>query len=266
MVTELFKPFQPTISETGLSNFGLSLQSLSPSNILKGAVHSYLQITAQRPTPYPVMPDGSQSIFISPQGSMVGGARLEAYDIQILGPGEYFGIRFYPGALRYFFNLDVSEITGHLADQKFFPCRHFGSLHSDIYRRTCFRERAEVCNKWLLRRYTPQSSFQFDSSLSFIYKSRGNVKVSQLANSVGWSARHLNRVFLRHTGLSTKEFCQIIRIQHVSRQLYMSPDDSLKTALELGFFDQSHLLNDFKKHFSLSPRIFFNRFRSDFYN
>lgn len=29
--------------------------------------------------------------------------------------GDYFGIRFYPGALRHFFNLDLSEITGQMA-------------------------------------------------------------------------------------------------------------------------------------------------------
>jgi hypothetical protein len=67
-MNELFRPFQPTITETGLNNFGLSLKYSYPCRALKEVVHSYLQIRAERPTPYPVIPDGCQSIFISPQG------------------------------------------------------------------------------------------------------------------------------------------------------------------------------------------------------
>ena len=265
-MNRVFKPFQPTITETGLKQFGLSLEYFYPCNILKGIVHSYLQVKAENPTPYPVIPDGSQSIFISTQGSIIGGAQLKSCDIQILEPGEYFGIRFYPGALRYFFDLNLSEITGQFVDEKFFPSNSFGNLHNKIYRCQYFQERANMCEKWLLRHYEPLSTCQFDRALALIYQSLGNMKISELANSIGWSTRHLNRVFQLRTGLNTKTFSQVIRIQNVCRQLYMVPGDSLKTALECGFFDQSHFIKDFRKYLSSNPSVFFDRFRSDFYN
>ena len=249
-----------------LKCFDLSLEYSPPCKILEGIVHSYLQVKAEKATPYPVMPDGSQSIFISPQGSMIAGAQLKACEIQILEPGEYFGIRFYPGSLRYFFDLNVSEITSQFVDEKFFPSHSFGDLHKDIYRRQHFSERTVICEEWLLRHYKPRPYSQFDRALALIYQSFGHVKISQLASSVRWSTRHLNRMFQLHTGLSTKTFCQIIRIQNICRQLYISPDDSLKTALELGFFDQPHLIKDFRKYLLSSPGSFFDRFRSDFYN
>ncbi len=265
-MNELFRPFQPTITETGLNNFGLSLKYSYPCRALKEVVHSYLQIRAERPTPYPVIPDGCQSIFISPQGSMIGGAQLRACDIKIMEAGEYFGIRFYPGALRHFFDLDVSEITSQFVDEKFLPRCGFGELHNNIYQYQHFGERVDVCETWLLKNYKPQSSLQFDQALGLIYQSLGNMRISQLADSIGWSTRHLNRIFQRQTGLNTKTFSQVIRIQNVCRQLYLTPEKSLKTALEMGFFDQPHLIKDFKKHLLSNPGDFFDRFRSDLYN
>lgn len=259
-------PFQPTLTQTGLKQFGLTLQSSQPCEVLKGKVHSYLQISAERPTPYPVMPDGTQAIYISSQGLMIGGAQLEARDIQLLEPGEYFGIWFYPGALRYFFDLNLNEISGQFVDEKYFRCRYFSRLHTEIYRYTAFVERAHICDSWLLRRYSHKPATKFDVALQLIYQSFGSEKISQLANKVGWSSRHLNRQFLQHTGLSTKSFSQIVRVQSACKKLYLNQNQSLSVALELGYFDQPHLIKEFKKHLTSTPSDFFSRFMSDLYN
>lgn len=262
----LYKPFQPTLTAAGLNSFGLSLQHSPAHQQLRGIVHSYLQITAQKPTPYPVMPDGTQAVFISPEGSFISGAQSTACDVRIPGPGEYFGIRFYPGALRYFFKLDLSEITDQFADSGYFPCRNFRELHKHIYQHRHFQERAQVCEQWLFGHFQPQCITPFDQALSLIYQAFGNIRVADLANKVGWTGRHLNRLFRLHTGLSTKAFSQTIRIQHACRQWYLNPGYGVPTALELGFFDQSHLIKDYQKHLLASPKQFFARFMSDFYN
>jgi AraC-like DNA-binding protein len=263
---ELYKPFQPLLTQAGLERFDLSLQQSPACNILKRAVHSYLQISTTKPTPYPMIPDGTQAIFISSERSMIGGTQTQATEIQILKPGEYFGIRFYPGALRYFFNLSLFEITDQFADSRYFPCREFGKLHHNIYEYQSFKKRAEVCEHWLLKHFNQHPLTQFDHALSLIYQSLGNIKVSQLSELVGWSSRHLNRLFHHHTGLNTKTFAQTIRIQNVCKQLYTTPADTLSAGIELGFFDQSHLIKEFNKRLLSNPSTFFNRFMSDFYN
>lgn len=266
-MNKLFRSFQPTITKSGLSNFGLSLESSVSCLALKDIVHSYLQIKADKATPYPVIPDGTQSIFISPRGSIIGGAQVKICDIQILEAGEYFGIRFYPGVLRHFFNLDLSEITEQFVDNKYFPCRNFSNLHQAIYQESDYHKRVSICDNWLLQNYQPQLKNRFDHALSLIYQSYGNIRVNELANSVDWSSRHLNRLFHLHTGLSTKTFSQIIRMQHACKQLYTTPRNSLlHSKLELGFFDQSHLIKDFRKYLLSKPSTFFNRFMSDLYN
>ena len=169
-MNELYRSFQPTLTEAGLKRFGLTLEYSPACKILRGIIHSYLQISTEKATPYPVIPDGTQAIFIAPHGSKIGGAQSQARDIQILQPGEYFGIRFYPGALRYFFDLNLFEITDQFVDEQYFPCRSFGKLHNNIYKYHNFYERSRVCEQWLLRHYKPRPATQFDHALSLIYR------------------------------------------------------------------------------------------------
>ena len=143
-MNELYQPFQPLLTNTGLQSFGIYLQETPANNRLKGIVHSYLQIKTAKPTPYPVIPDGTQAIFISPQGSKISGAQSKTVEVQILQPGEYFGIRFYPGALRHFFKLNLFEITDQFADNQYFPCQIFSQLHNAIYQNQHFKDRKSV--------------------------------------------------------------------------------------------------------------------------
>ncbi len=265
-MNKLFRTFQPTLTKSGLAEFGLSLEYSAPCGSLKGVVHSYLQIRAEKPTPYPVIPDGTQSIFISPHGSIIGGAQIQTRNIQILEAGEYFGIRFYSGALRNFFNLDLSEITDQFVGNEYFPCQNFSDLYQLIYKESKYRKRVNICENWLLQSYKPQQKSRFDQALYLIYQSSGNVRVNELANNVAWSSRHLNRLFQLYTGLNTKTFTKIIRLQQACKHLYITPHKSLNSNFELGFFDQSHLIKDFRKHLLSKPTDFSNRFMSDFYN
>ncbi len=265
-MSQLYQPFQPLLTNGGRQSFALTVQQYPAIKSLAGIVHSYLQVSTPKPTPYPMIPDGTQAIFISTDSIQIGGAQPQALDIKLQQSGDYFGIRFYPGALRHFFKLNLSEITGQFVDGQYFPCRYFSQLHHHIYQQSNFLQRARVCEQWLLRHFSPQPANVFDLALGLIYQFTGNIEISQLAYKVGVSSRHLNRLFQRYIGLSTKEFAQIIRIQCVCQQLYEKPNNSLETSVELGFFDQAHLLKEYKQRLLLNPRSLSNRFMSDFYN
>ena len=265
-MNEFFSSFQPTISESGLLKFGLSLEYSKPCAALKDVVHSYLQVRTIKPTPYPVIPDGTQSIFISRYGVKIGGAQSQVRELQLFEPGEYFGIRFYPGALRFFFNLDLAEITGEFVDETYFPCKEFADIYQAIYRCENYHQRTNICEKWLLKHYNPLEKSQFDQALLLINKSFGCERVNKLADNVGRSSRHLNRLFRLHTGLNTKTFCKIIRLQHACKQIYLTSHNRSNPNLELGYFDQAHLIKDFQQYLLSTPSDYYNCFMSDFYN
>jgi len=266
-MNKLYTPFQPLLTDSGLRSFELGILESSPSRQLRGVVHSYIQISAVKPTSYPMVPDGTQALFVGADGAMVSGGISQAIELQLPALGEYFGIRFYPGALRHLFNVDLNEISNQLVDSQFLGSPFIDQLHHHVYQYTDFQQRAQLCDQWLLRRLERHPFGVFEQALGLIYDSRGNIEIERgLAKNIGLSSRQLNRLFRRNTGFSTKSFAQTIRFQHACRQLYVQPENSLEIAMNLGYFDQAHLLTDFKKRLSQSPTAFFDRYMSDFYN
>jgi len=110
-MSQPYQPFQPLLTNGGQQSFALTVQQYPAAKSLTGIVHSYLQVSTPKPTPYPMIPDGAPAIFISAKSTQIGGTLSQALDIQIQQAGDYFGIRFYPGALRHFFKLNLAEIT-----------------------------------------------------------------------------------------------------------------------------------------------------------
>jgi len=266
-MTKQYAPFQPLLTNTGLRAFSLKKQQYPVNAGLRGIVHSYLQVSSTKTSEYLVIPDGAQALFVSHNGTMISGGLTQSLALTLPGPGEYFGIRFYPGALRHFFPVNISEIGNCVIDGDFLPSPFAARLHETLYQHTSFQSRASVCDQWLLRQLARQPHSAFDEALACIYRSRGSINITQdLATQVGVSSRHLNRLFRLHTGFSTKSFAQTIRFQHASKYLSEQPGNSLNAALMTGYFDQSHLLNDFQKRLEESPVPFFSRFMSDFYN
>lgn len=255
-MTGIYQPFQPSLSQKGLDKLGLELQMALPSEPLKQAVYRFLQVSVTQASPYPIMPDGTQALYFSMDGVLVGGAFDHVQKMQLLAPGDYFGVWFYPAGLRAFFKLDLADIQNQLVGEAFIPCCQFKNLQESIYQQASFRQRVQVCDAWLTRHFTSVQPTKFDYALSLIIQDKGGARVQQLADHVGWSSRHLNRQFLQHTGLSTKGFAQIIRLQAVWRDLAHTSHSPLEAALELGYFDQAHFINSVKKHLGDNRSLF----------
>lgn len=92
--------------------------------------------------------------------------------------------------------------------------------------------------------------------------------VADLAQDVGSSARHLNRLFKAAIGMSPATFKEALRMAR-ARELVTQTDMSLTTlAFRLGFADVSHFSRCFRKHFGRAPseaRQLRNALRADEY-
>jgi AraC-like DNA-binding protein len=261
-----YEPFQPFLSCEVLESWGVTLEQHFPSELLSGVVHSYLQVTTTKPTRYSVVPDGMEAFYISPCGVLISGFQEKAFNLNLNNPGQYFGIRFHPGGLQCFFDIAPNVISSKIMDAELV----FGSekldLHNELYQHHDFNTRVKFCDNWLLQKFKPYQSSKFDSVLFEIYKTHGNIAVGELADKVSLSSRHLNRIVRSHTGLNTKSFIQIVRIQFACKMAWATDTTASELAFDLGYFDQSHLLNDYKKRIRTNPTGLFSHLTSDFYN
>lgn len=87
----------------------------------------------------------------------------------------------------------------------------------------------------------------------------------ELAASVYYSERHLNRIFQNYIGMNTKTFSRLVRLNKAIRLMQNTQYQMTDTSCETGFYDLPHFIHDFKSVCGLTPQEYRNRM-SDFYN
>ena len=84
-------------------------------------------------------------------------------------------------------------------------------------------------------------------SMKLMSSKLGINSLSFVAQSSGMSLRNFNRLFLKSTGLTPKEFLQIKRIEMAKSLLMNSPRTITDISLEVGFNSVSKFIEAFKK-------------------
>jgi transcriptional regulator GlxA family with amidase domain len=86
----------------------------------------------------------------------------------------------------------------------------------------------------------------------------GNVAVSSLAQELGWSRKRIVARFREEIGLPPKATARLLRFDR-ARTLAEGAErrDWTRIAVECGYYDQSHLINDFGAFTGRTPATFF---------
>jgi len=86
----------------------------------------------------------------------------------------------------------------------------------------------------------------------------GEVRVDRVAEQLGVTARHLRRVFTESIGIGPKEFARAVRLQRAVRRTAISKDWA-RIAADAGYYDQAHLIAEFRQLIGLTPGAFLKR-------
>lgn len=86
----------------------------------------------------------------------------------------------------------------------------------------------------------------------------GEVRVEGVAERLGVTARHLRRAFTESIGIGPKEFARTVRLQRAVRTAATS-NDWVRIAADAGYYDQAHLIADFRELVGLTPGAFVRR-------
>lgn len=84
-----------------------------------------------------------------------------------------------------------------------------------------------------------------------------------VADELGVSERHLRRVFREVVGLSPKMFFKLMRFERALKAAKASSDSSWSNiAMSAGYYDQAHMIADFRSIAGATPRQFLAELRS----
>src|SRR2546430_1211434 len=87
----------------------------------------------------------------------------------------------------------------------------------------------------------------------------GQMPIDSISSEFGMSRQHLTRKFQEHVGISPKFFARIVRMQDMLRRVENVRDvDWCTLALDSGYYDQAHMIDDFHDLCGISPARYFS--------
>jgi len=97
---------------------------------------------------------------------------------------------------------------------------------------------------------------QIEAAAQMIRQSEGRCSIAGIARRAALSQSTLERRFREAVGATPKRLSRLARLQHVCR-LEGTGKSLTEIALEAGYFDQPHMVRDFRLFTGTSPEMFF---------
>jgi AraC-like DNA-binding protein len=92
-----------------------------------------------------------------------------------------------------------------------------------------------------------------------IHHHHGNLKIQELCRDLNISLDAFEKRFRKIIGTSPKQFCFIVRMKHAIGSISRENGSLYSTAFNLGYFDQTHFIKDFKAFTGQTPSLYLNR-------
>lgn len=220
-----------------------------------------------------VIPDLCSDIIISTEGN---GNSLDGVDItamsfcgvndrmfrsekQTLPYRKLWGIRFYAWQAYCF----SDELLSNTANGFFDLEAHFYTaarlLKSNFSPLMSLKDFKRICEAILLdllarpSRKAPEKNTLILDAVVIMIDNRGSKPLATILSDIHAGERQLERLFMRNLSLSPKKISSLVRYQSLWQNLCRSKHFDIQDAVyEYGYYDEAHLLNDFRKFHGLS--------------
>lgn len=260
------RPLQPPILEKGLSQPHYLYREYEPGKSLEPYVACYWTsefLPGEQTQLHRIVPDGCIDIIVDlraanvAKGAFVSELMTRFEVIQLTEPQSLFGIRFFSSTVRKFLRYPVSAFHGSHPLLEDLWGSEAGLLVEEMQEAQDIKGKIAIVERKLYSCLEQQISLTenlLQTSMAYLYDANGSLSVKELAEKLCYSERHLRRMFHYELGVSPKELAQIIRFQSMLQALFRTPKDQLtQLAHRYGYFDQPHLIKDFKRYYGIPP-------------
>lgn len=195
--------------------------------------------------------DGGQ-LVLAP-GAWLPGLQVGAMASRPLGELHVFGISFAVERCKALLPFPLHEITGRIRPAADVFCG-IDLLAERLHGTREFERRVRLLLDWLVpwcEPPTPKARLVQQACRS-LAQAPGGAGVNPVAHSLGFTPRHLRRLFLEHVGVTPGHYLKLNRFIRALR--LMDPSRSLTdVAHDASYFDQAHFCRDFRDIAGITP-------------
>ena len=207
-------------------------------------------------SPFAQHNDGSQAV--QPRNFIVG-QMTQPILISPTGQVQLIGIRFHPAGTAPFFHLPMHELTNQVVELGSFARTLETKLATATTGIHALADKVLALEKVLTKLlYESKTDFRLLRIAAKIVERAGMISIDDLADEAGLSSRQLERRFLSGVGLGPKLLSRILRFQQVFRAVDANESSWPTVALDCGYYDQAHLIKDFRQFAQQTPAVLFS--------
>jgi AraC-like DNA-binding protein len=194
---------------------------------------------------------------------------------EIKTSGDFFNISIrlvLPNTISIFTKVAINEIyeNNYFSLENIFGGQETSLIFEKLLEQETDEERQHILENFLVQKLINNTNILFSEIINFIHQSKGNISVSDLSKRFIISERTINRYFNKYVGINPINYINLIRFRSMISLSNSNNYSIIENALDVGYYDQSHLIKHFKEFSSVTPKQFFdlenNSSLSDFYN
>ncbi|OPC64644.1 AraC family transcriptional regulator [Elizabethkingia miricola] len=250
-----------------------------PDQYLQPFIRHYLflESTQQLTGILRLFTDGSTGVVFSLQGSLATdlshktqlpgsflyGQISDFWDLYTNSGFSFIIVVFSPLGMKQLTGIPAYEMKNQITDANhLFPNISF--LTEELFESNNYEKQIQLLNLFFLKTYTAGRAKDISTPISLmdiLYKDKDSGTISNLVKRSGYSERHIERIFKEHIGISPKAFSSIIRLHRFLRLLSHPNESDSMTSLgyTANYFDQSHLIREFKKYTGITPKQYMDK-------
>lgn len=177
------------------------------------------------------------------------------------GPVTILNIHFKPAGFFHIFNISPKELVDKMDENKNILSNEIALLHEQMHEEKNISGCIKLLEHYLIKRLlSKKSKYRHQGILKasqFFLKQMGKYPIKELASDCNMTLQTLEVQFTEQVGISPKYFSRLLRFgQAVNLKTYNPKISWTNITYDCGYFDQMHLIKDFKKFTSLSPKNF----------
>ncbi len=190
------------------------------------------------------------------EGSVISGVHTSKFSRWLKGRAQVFGIKFRPGGIRPFLNGPASSLANRNIPVRRIFGKEVDVLEAMLVSNATEDEKVAAANAFLrARRPEPDKTVALAGRLVGEILKNADIKtVNDLVTQSGISKRSIQRIFNEYVGVSPKWVIRCYRLHEAIERINCGERQKwARLAVELGYFHQAHLINDFKSIVGYSP-------------
>jgi AraC-like DNA-binding protein len=201
----------------------------------------------------------SNELIVNPP-TLIVGPQLTRVDIQMGHHHLMIHVGFKPGGLHQLTQVPMHQLIDQSYSASDILGREADAVLEELRNTSDSQQMIAIVERFLLKKLCGRKQAAcFDNAISLLLSKNGNIPIETVAATACLSLKQFERKCKERVGLPPKLFARVIRFSSAYRLREANPQLSWTSiCYECGYFDQMHLIRDFKEFAGVTPKIITN--------